>query len=214
MEEYWQSFLTWLATEQTQFAGSWLAVGLSLFLALRIGLPQFEKVSKALKDAAEIREPDGRITRFDTKLRRIGGYWEGLMSALRSSLLALLPIVVLPLAVLVVLTVYAEWFFGTPSFLIEEASATGTAGHFGEMALFFIDQLSRGLMFDVMEVFEWRLSSIETNTSNTPYLSALVAFRMIVDIYVVGLIVLLGQAIYGITINSIRLINPMGLVFR
>ena len=212
MEEIWQNFLTWLAQEQTQYWGSWLAVGLSILMALRIGLPQYAKVSDKLKEAAETKDRDGRIKRFSTKLERIKKYVTSLVSALRSALIALVPIVVIPLFVLVLLTLYSDWFFGTPSILTNGELPTGSPEYFGEMALFFIDQLSRGLLFDAMEVFDWRLSGIEANMGNTPYLSALLAFRMIVDIYVAGLVVLVLQAIYGISVSSLRLLNPFGFI--
>ena len=214
MEAIWQSVLEWLAQERTQFVGSWIAVGLALFLALRLGLPQFAKASEKLKNASKIKVADERISRLETKLRHIKSYWSSFLHSLRLSLFALVPIVFCPLAVLVVLTVYSDWFFGTPSILIDGTAEPASISYAWQMGLFFLDQLSRGLMFDVMEVFDWRLSPITANSENTPYLSALVGFRVIVDIYVAGLVVLVGQALYGITMTSLNLLNPLELLPR
>lgn len=74
MDEFASRFVQFWAAEQTQFVGSWLIVLLSLGFALRIGLPQGSKASDALKEAAQIKQRDRRISRFDIKLKRIGGH--------------------------------------------------------------------------------------------------------------------------------------------
>lgn len=211
-EEIWTGFLAWAGAKGTQYWASWVIILATIGAALRLGSPYYNRVTAELERAALVKDPDGRIKRVDTKLKRIRSSWSALLSAGHGAFFSLLLIVGLPLCALISLTLAAEWFFGAPSLIDSTGQAVSGTENLGELVLYFTDQLSKGLLFDAMEVFGWNLSSLSANPANTLYLSTVFVFRFLIDIYVAGLVVLLARAVLGVAINSLRLLNPMDLL--
>ncbi len=101
-----------------------------------------------------------------------------------------------PLAAFCFITLYPEWFVidgvlwrdaRTNSILTEP---TGV-----QMALFFADQALKGGLNDVFEVFQLSVSTMTNDPTNFGYAGVVLAFRMIMDVFVLSLVIFALSAI-------------------
>jgi len=206
--EIWDMLRGFAASSEVQFWGTWIALGGVIAVSVKLGLPHYREASEELQKVGEIRDPDGRIKLWPTKIKRMKKSFTALGRSARSAFLALIPIVGVPLAILVLVTVMSDWFFGGQQVVTTGPLQPGSSQYVAELSLYFADQLSRGIFFDAFEVFDIQLTDISAVRENGPYLWMLFGFRVIVDLYVVGLVTLLVRALWGVAINSLRLVNP------
>lgn len=98
-------------------------------------------------------------------------------------------IILVPFAGLIVISLFRSWFFGSdPIFVSRSTGEIVTDPGTVQLILYFLDHLLKGLFFDVMEVFRIQFSALQNANDALVYSGFLVLFRMLVDLYAVGLV--------------------------
>jgi hypothetical protein len=202
VDDLTQNLMNFLTDPETLFYARWASVAVVVLIAFIFGIPEYQRVTKALQTAGKPLGNDRRITTLRGKWRRIGAYLGVFITVSPAAVRALFAVVALPLAMLVLITLKSDWFFGQPTVTLAGDPLFGSPEYIREVVLYFGDQLSKAMFLDSMEIRAVNFSTSEVNQANWFYVSALIGFRAIVDVYVVGLGSLILQAVWG-TLRSI-----------
>ena len=202
MDTLTQNLMSFLTDPETLFYARWASVAVVVLIAFNFGIPEYQRVTKALQNAKQPHLKHGPIKHLSTKLRRVGKYLTIFVTVSPAAVRALFAVVALPLAMLVLITLKSDWFFGQPTVTFAGDPLFGSPEYIREVVLYFGDQLSKAMFLDSMEIRGVNFSTSEVNQANWFYVSALIGFRAIVDVYVVGLGSLILQAGWG-TLRSI-----------
>ncbi len=96
--------------------------------------------------------------------------------------------IVVPTAAFVALIVYSGWLFGTEAVLLNAYGDGIPVPPWPELTIFVLDQLFRGGLNDLAEVFRIGFSPLTNNPTNYPFSLAVFAYRLACDIFVLALV--------------------------
>jgi hypothetical protein len=110
-----QNLMSFLTDRETLFYARWAGVAVVVLIAFIFGIPEYQGVTKALQIAGKPLGNDRRITTLRGKWHRIGAYLGVFITVSPAAVRALFAVVALPLAMLVLITLKSDWFFGQPT---------------------------------------------------------------------------------------------------
>ena len=200
IDEPWPLIATWIMV-----TGTVVFPPFYVFSAFR----QLHQKTSAGHIRAEIRIPGPAPTREETiEIQRVKKQ-EGLKRHTKQILWEVLKIGVLgiglPLAMLVLITMKSHWFFLGSPVLIDAAVGTPIAHPDGvQLLLFFVDQLLKGSLNDLIEVFDINIANflgvnavmITNNPAIVSFSLSVFIFRMIVGVYAFALLLYLLRTLW------------------
>lgn len=170
----------------------------SLALAIRANgtiAAQFEETARALRQARKGQPKSAEAwERRRQKIRQIAR--RGVGRAARWSLLSLACGVALPAGALFVATIFYEWFDATGSHLLNAVRTPLTEVDPQTAAIFVLDQTLRGGLFDLLEVFEWRVTPVDNNPTRLPFSVGLFLYHLYVEAFVFSGTALFAQSVW------------------
>jgi hypothetical protein len=178
-----------LASPTARFWYSWS--GLGLFVSGSVIWAVYDLRQFLSSGANQVPSFRGRPpVRDDARKRRAAKIRQHMHDFLTRTGLIGVRLVVVPVLALVVITVFADWFFNGHGVLVDRQSGASVAhAGTGQLALFVADTLLKGAVFDIAEVFRIDLAAVQNDTSNWVYSGYLVLVRFLLDGFALSLIV-------------------------
>ncbi|WP_426050974.1 hypothetical protein [Brevundimonas sp. SL161] len=166
------------------FSGILLAV--SLWRALKERTVLTDSTKKALAQnlpGPKPRSHQAKQKQRDLKLSRL----KGMLLALLTSTARMMAFgVLVPVFFLWAGTTYYSWFDPNAVVLVSQAGGTPVLNPSSPQLLLYVtDQLLRGGLFDVLEVFKVQVAGLSNNPVVLPYSIGLIAFRAAIDGYMI-----------------------------
>jgi len=183
-----------------QLAYSWIGFVAVTTASVAIGVHQYKAAQKRLDGElhAVLVKPGPRPTRKEAKEARRKArnqiYATFLDQVFRSAFFVLF----IPFVALVVVSVARTWFFGEMPVFTDRISGNPVPDpSISQLLLYFADQISKGIFFDLMEVFRINFSGIENNTDAFIYSGLVFAFRLILDLFAIGFMLTAVRTVVG-----------------
>ena len=178
-----------LASPAARFWYSWAGLGLIVSGSVVWAV---HDLNKSLRSGArEVPSFRGRPpVRNDARKRRAAKIRQHMNGFLTHTALIGVRLVVIPVLSLVIITVFADWFFNGHAVLVDRQSGAPVA-HVGggQLTLFVADTLFKGAVFDIAEVFRIELAAVQNDTRNWVFSGYLVLVRLLLDAFALSLIV-------------------------
>lgn len=145
-----------------------------------------------------VSHPGRKPTRIESVLRRMNEDRAIQLGRARSAGFAFAELlflgVVLPCLFLLLGTVYYQWFDASADPLVDAASGV-PVHHPGtvQLAAYVLDHLLRGGLFDLMEVFKIKTTSVSNNANAYPYSIGVFLFRLYIEAFFLFGLISIGR---------------------
>lgn len=201
MEDWIATYMPWVLTEAAARAARWAVLALVILLSVWLGRPKFGEIRKAFSEAANPGIPGIDPYRWPGKMKRIVRYWTAYLEPFKLVPRTLILVFFVPLACLTLITMKPTWFFEVEPVRV----ASGEPVIVAKLA-FLADQVASGVS-DRREVMNQSWSEhASINTDNHLYTWLVVAFRSIIDTYIVGIVIALCVSFFGVLKSTIKVV--------
>ncbi|MDQ7077234.1 MAG: hypothetical protein Q9M45_05260, partial [Robiginitomaculum sp.] len=106
--------------------------------------------------------------------------------------------VIIPLSVVLIITLYGNWFFPHTPVLIDRATGAAIENpSLLQIIVFATDLFLKGSLNDIMEGFNKDIGPVSYATSNILYTIFVIFFRMAADLFVATLVFFVGRTMWN-----------------
>lgn len=163
-----------------------ILIAVSFWQALQERTVLSDSTNKALSPNFRGPKPKSnkaKLKQRDLKLSRL----KSMAAALLASLVRMMGFgVLVPVLFLLAGTTYYSWFDPNAVVLISQVGGTQVSNPSSwQLLLYVTDQVLRGGLFDVLEVFKVQVAGLSNNPVVLPYSIGLIAFRAAIDGYMI-----------------------------